>query len=154
MPLMKSKSKKAFGQNVSAEMKAGKPQKQALAIAYSVARKAHGKKMYAGGETPNQNMPLVRDVRNQNKKLHPYADGGEVESEGEGSFEMSDDSPLRHSEHEDFLTDYDDQDLFNDLPGDQPADSMHEEIDSAPPENSDGADNMLKELMRRRRMSR
>ena len=40
MPLIKSKSKKAFSENVSKEMHAGKPQKQALAIAYSVKRKA------------------------------------------------------------------------------------------------------------------
>lgn len=45
MPLKKSKSKKAFSENVKAEMDAGRPQKQALAIAYSVKRKAeHGKK--------------------------------------------------------------------------------------------------------------
>ena len=35
MPLIKSKSSKAFGENVKAEMKAGKPQKQAVAIAYA-----------------------------------------------------------------------------------------------------------------------
>jgi len=40
MPLDKSTSKKAFSSNVSAEMHAGKPQKQAVAIAYSVKRKA------------------------------------------------------------------------------------------------------------------
>jgi hypothetical protein len=43
MPLIKSKSKKAFSENVATEMKAGKPQKQAVAIAYSVKRKAHKK---------------------------------------------------------------------------------------------------------------
>jgi len=43
MPLIKSKSKKAFSKNVSAEIHAGKPQKQALAIAYSVKRKAKKK---------------------------------------------------------------------------------------------------------------
>lgn len=36
MPLVKSKSKKAFKENVRREIKAGKPKKQALAIAYSV----------------------------------------------------------------------------------------------------------------------
>lgn len=41
--LKKSKSKKAFGENIKAEMKAGKPQKQAVAIAYSVKRKATDK---------------------------------------------------------------------------------------------------------------
>jgi hypothetical protein len=43
MPLIKSKSKEAFGKNVSAEIHAGKPQKQAVAIAYSVKRSV-GKK--------------------------------------------------------------------------------------------------------------
>jgi len=40
MPLKKSTSKEAFRKNVKAEMAAGKPQKQAVAIAYSVKRKA------------------------------------------------------------------------------------------------------------------
>ena len=44
MPLVKSASKGAFRKNIKAEMKAGKPQKQAVAIAYSVKRKAQGKK--------------------------------------------------------------------------------------------------------------
>jgi hypothetical protein len=44
MPLVKSASKGAFRKNVKAEMKAGKPQKHAVAIAYSVKRKAQGKK--------------------------------------------------------------------------------------------------------------
>jgi len=40
MPLKKSKSAKAFKSNVRAEVKAGKPVKQAVAIAYSVKREA------------------------------------------------------------------------------------------------------------------
>lgn len=44
MPLKKSSSKKAFSSNVRAEMNARKPQKQAVAIAYSVKRKAAAKK--------------------------------------------------------------------------------------------------------------
>ena len=44
MPLTKSTSKKAFSKNVSAEVKAGRPQRQAVAIAYSVKRKAAGKR--------------------------------------------------------------------------------------------------------------
>jgi hypothetical protein len=42
--LKKSKSKKAFSENIKTEMKAGKPQKQSVAIAYAVKRKAEGKK--------------------------------------------------------------------------------------------------------------
>ena len=43
MPLIKSTSKKAFGKNVGAEVKAGKPVKQAVAIAYSEKRAAKKK---------------------------------------------------------------------------------------------------------------
>ena len=44
MPLSKSTSKKAFDKNVSTEVKAGKPVKQAVAIAYSEKREAAKKK--------------------------------------------------------------------------------------------------------------
>lgn len=44
MPLSKSTGKKAFSNNVRAEMSAGKPQKQAVAIAYAVKRRAASKK--------------------------------------------------------------------------------------------------------------
>lgn len=45
MPLVKSTGKTAFRSNVKAEMAAGKPQKQAVAIAYAVKREAaKGKK--------------------------------------------------------------------------------------------------------------
>lgn len=50
MPLMQGKSKASFGHNVETEMHAGKPQKQSLAIAYAVKRKAQKKKMAEGGE--------------------------------------------------------------------------------------------------------
>lgn len=43
MPLVKSKSKKAIGENIKREEEAGKPKKQAIAIALSVARKAGAK---------------------------------------------------------------------------------------------------------------
>lgn len=45
MPLIKSSSKKAFRENVKTEIAQGKrPVKQAVAIAYSVKRKAAAKK--------------------------------------------------------------------------------------------------------------
>jgi hypothetical protein len=53
MPLIKGKSKGAFEHNLKAEMHAGKPQKQALAIAYATKRramKAHGGYMAEGGQ--------------------------------------------------------------------------------------------------------
>lgn len=43
MPLVKSASKKAFRENVRTEARAGKPIKQAVAIAYATQRKAAGK---------------------------------------------------------------------------------------------------------------
>lgn len=44
MPLKKSKSPAAFKSNLKAEVRAGKPIKQAVAIAYAVKRKAASKK--------------------------------------------------------------------------------------------------------------
>lgn len=45
MPLIKGKSKSAFKQNIKTEIAAGKPQKQAVAIAYSEkGEKKKGKK--------------------------------------------------------------------------------------------------------------
>ena len=45
MPLNKSGSKKAFSENVETEMAHGKPQKQAVAIAYAVQRRGGGSKI-------------------------------------------------------------------------------------------------------------
>lgn len=47
MPLVKGKAartRKGFSENIRREMEAGKPQKQAVAIAYSVARRSKKKK--------------------------------------------------------------------------------------------------------------
>lgn len=40
MPLIKGFGKKSFGKNIKAEVKAGKPKKQAVAIAFGTGRKA------------------------------------------------------------------------------------------------------------------
>ena len=43
MPLIKSKSDKAQKKNIEAEVKAGKPIKQAVAISYAIKREAEKK---------------------------------------------------------------------------------------------------------------
>lgn len=52
MPLIKSNSPKAFTSNLKAELSAGKPKKQALAIAYSEA----GEKKANGGLMEHEDM--------------------------------------------------------------------------------------------------
>ena len=44
MPLSKGKSKESFEKNIKTEIKAGKPPKQAVAIAYAEKRRGKGKK--------------------------------------------------------------------------------------------------------------
>jgi len=61
MPLIKSKSDKAFKSNIKAEMAAGKPQKQAVAIAYSTKRAA---KKAGGGSVDPRNFESDEDYRN------------------------------------------------------------------------------------------
>ena len=51
MPLVKSTSKEAFRKNVKAEIAAGKPQKQAVAIAYATKRAAAKKSPKTKGKS-------------------------------------------------------------------------------------------------------
>ena len=52
MPLQKGSSKKVISHNIRTEMHAGKPQKQAVAIAYSKAGKSRDKGFYGHLEPP------------------------------------------------------------------------------------------------------
>ena len=67
MPLVKSKSKKAFSENIKREIAAGKPQKQAVAIAYDVQR--HAKKADGGGLYANIHAKQERIKHGSGEKM-------------------------------------------------------------------------------------
>lgn len=71
MPLIKSGSKQAVSKNISAEIKAGKPRKQAIAIALDVARRA---KRADGGAVTFSKESVTLSPADQ--MLRGYADGG------------------------------------------------------------------------------
>lgn len=57
MPLVSGKSKEEFSENVETEMDAGKPQKQAVAIAYSKKRESdRRRKLWEGGQVSDPEM--------------------------------------------------------------------------------------------------
>lgn len=89
MPLIKSKSDKAFKKNVATEVKAGKPVKQAVAIAYSTKRAA--KKAYGGSvdDRDDYDAPQRKRYRPAPDARHYDSDIDYYESFGDGS----DDAP-------------------------------------------------------------
>lgn len=116
MPLIKSKSKKAFEHNLKAELAAGKPKDQALAIAYSTQRHA-GKKMAEGGEVkksePNSKLKeAFKSIRESFGEKQPVkllkkkssmmgvrmAEGGEIEDEMGEMFDLHE--MMESPEHE------------------------------------------------------
>lgn len=78
MPLIRGKSKEAFEHNLKAELAAGKPMKQSLAISYSMKKKA--KKMAKGGRIEDNHQP-------EHSETHPEEvhemDSGYVDHEGD-----------------------------------------------------------------------
>ena len=60
MPLVKSATKGAFRKNIAAEIRSGRPQKQAAAIAYAVQRAAKGKPKAGGDMKYTQPMPTPK----------------------------------------------------------------------------------------------
>lgn len=79
MPLKEGKSKKAFEENIAIERKHGKPEKQALAIAYAVKRKNRLKKA-EGGDINAEDETSVRPNTGFGKVIVVgKAEGGKVE---------------------------------------------------------------------------
>jgi hypothetical protein len=71
MPLIKRKSQKAFEKNISTEVKAGKPAKQAVAIAYDVqrrAKKAEGGSMHS--DVAMDKKLIKKAVKMHDEQLH------------------------------------------------------------------------------------
>jgi hypothetical protein len=62
MPLVKSKTPEAFRKNVKAEVQAGKPVKQAVAIAYSVKRAAEKKKKSKHSKTASSLSAMLKSI--------------------------------------------------------------------------------------------
>jgi hypothetical protein len=75
MPLIKSKSEKAFKSNIKAEIAAGKPQKQAVAIAYDVQRRAP-KKADGGGLYANIHAKRERIAEGSGEKMRKPGSAG------------------------------------------------------------------------------
>ena len=128
MPLSTGKSKKSFSKNVSTEMKAGKPQKQALAIAYAVKKKnmkakggemakcpdcmsAGGQCMAHGGMSDMDHMSEGGQVSQAQGMMHPkkvygteaelrgYAKGGQIPSQ----YPLKGASPIARSQRDEAL---------------------------------------------------
>lgn len=99
MPLKQGSSKGAFSGNVSKEMHAGKPQKQALAIAYSVQRKNKRKKMADGGALES-NKSAAEQISDSFNAATAYgsqkkASGGEINFRDERRADADDASDSR-----------------------------------------------------------
>jgi Domain of unknown function (DUF6321) len=103
MPLIKSKSEKAFKTNIKREIEAGKPQKQAVAIAYDVQRRAHKAEgglyenihakqeriKYGSGEKmrkPGSPGAPTAEAFKESAKTAKKAEGGEMEEQPKNPF--------------------------------------------------------------------
>lgn len=113
---MQGSSPKAFSKNVGAEMDSGKPQKQALAVAYAIRRrnkKAHGGEV----DSVNEKLHPMHEPNAFEKEMYPedtdmmvdamrkkmcaggmYADGGMAQNEEE-DYSMSQDDMLSDDNH-------------------------------------------------------
>ena len=72
MPLIKSKSKKAMSKNIATEMHHGKPQKQAIAIAYAVRRKAMKHKAHGGEIEQAMSQHAKKELKDLEKLEHEH----------------------------------------------------------------------------------
>ena len=71
MPLVKSATKSAFRKNIAAEIRSGRPQKQAAAIAHAVQRAAKGTPKAGGDMKYTQPMPAPKPKTGGMKRTMP-----------------------------------------------------------------------------------
>lgn len=83
MPLKHGKSQKAFEQNIKTEIEHGKPQKQALAIAYAIRRRAQ-RKAKGGVIEPEQNVSKPYKAGISSKEYQSAEDKGRISSTSQG----------------------------------------------------------------------
>lgn len=98
MPLVHGKSQKAFQKNVKTEMHHGKPQGQALAIAYSIKRKAEAHKKAFGGHVSKDEgvSSQGHDVR----KAQYYKSQGMIGSHPEKESKQAQHASMEAAKHE------------------------------------------------------
>jgi hypothetical protein len=95
MPLIHSKKPSAFKENVRKEVEAGKPVKQAVAIAYSVKRHSESKGGKIEGEPFEGKVPYEHGGPSDQFKSEGgmaedcYDEGGPVEAEGNGGTSLA-----------------------------------------------------------------
>lgn len=155
MPLIHGRSKEAFHQNLKAEMKAGKPMKQSLAIAYAM--KKRPKKMALGGEMESGygDEPREHEVDNEEADQEDemaYAHGDIVDHilrkrMSEGGRVANDTSPIADSRPNQF----DDLVLRDDLESSYGEDDNSGDALSNKREEEDRQD-IISRIMRQRSM--
>jgi hypothetical protein len=100
MPLEKGKSKEAFSHNVETEMAAGKPQKQAVAIAYSEKRRGDSRMLATTDMTLADVMKRADAMWNGGKDAgEGPAAGGAMGEAMTGAFGGSSSEPSSGSSH-------------------------------------------------------
>lgn len=100
MPLLKSRSKKSMSKNIETEMDAGKPQKQAVAIAYSIMKRAKKNKMAQGGLSDPEDQKSVDEMR-ISEYFPTYDDRKQEDPEGYSSSNKRVESDRSNSSNED-----------------------------------------------------
>jgi hypothetical protein len=99
MPLSNGTSKKAFSSNVGSEVRAGKPVKQAVAIAYAQDRKnKRVRKKWNGGliDEDENGLEQAKDDSNEQNNSNLFAN-----TDRDDFYEPAETAPLKEEPHED-----------------------------------------------------